>query len=67
MKMNATLTAAPLPSKELAPRRRKGAFAGVAEQLARLLPAGARVKVEWQHAVLEGYECHPVIKGEVAV
>jgi len=52
MKMNATLTAAPLPSKELAPRRRKGAFAGVAEQLARLLPAGARVKVEWQHAVL---------------
>ncbi len=22
---------------------------------------------EWQHAELEGYECHPVIKGEVAV
>jgi thymidylate synthase len=22
---------------------------------------------EWQHAVLEGYECHPAIKGEVAV
>jgi len=22
---------------------------------------------EWQHATLEGYECHPAIKGEVAV
>lgn len=22
---------------------------------------------EWQHAILEGYECHPTIKGEVAV
>jgi thymidylate synthase len=22
---------------------------------------------EWQHASLEGYECHPAIKGEVAV
>lgn len=22
---------------------------------------------EWQHAVLDGYECHPAIKGEVAV
>ena len=50
--MNATLTATPLPAKELAPRRRKGAFVGVAEQLARLLPVGARVKVEWQHAAL---------------
>ncbi|WP_372799328.1 hypothetical protein [Pontiella sp.] len=22
---------------------------------------------EWQHATLDGYQCHPSIKGEVAV
>ncbi|MDE2406723.1 MAG: EAL domain-containing protein [Xanthomonadaceae bacterium] len=50
--MNASLTVATLPSKDSEHRRRAGAFAGVAEHLARLLPAGARVRVEWQHAAL---------------
>ncbi len=50
--MNATLVAGSHEIPDEQPRKRSFVLAGVAARLASMLPAGAKVRVEWQHTLL---------------